>query len=390
VKYIKGFFKFLFKFIGVVFILANLIIIFSGRFYLYKGIYHTYLKGRSGPSATEYRIFSNRIITANNPQSLPHHAKYLQKTADTSLINQLRRFDMHAFVVIKNDSLLYESYWDGYSDTSHTNSFSMAKSYVSALLGCALKDKSIKSIDAKVTDYVILSDAQAKQKVNLKHLANMCSGIDFNESYVNPFGYPAEGYYSSDVVSASINTKLKNEPGKYFYYTSGNTALLGKCISEATKMTLSEYCSVALWTPLGCEQNAYWSLDKEGGQEKGFCCVNSNACDFARLGMLYLHKGNWRGKQLIDSSYIEESIVPNGTLNDKNEAQQIYGRGFWLTAYKGQKFFYARGILGQFIICLPQENMVIVKLARKRNPKNSGEDLPAEVPICIDLAKGLL
>jgi CubicO group peptidase (beta-lactamase class C family) len=390
VKYIKKFFRFIFKFLGVVIILANLIIIFSGRFYLYKGIWHTYLKGRSGPSATEYQIFSNRKIKAGNPQVLPQHQSYHHKKADTALIRRLRQFDMHAFVVVKNDSLLYEAYWDGFSDTSHTNSFSMAKSYASALLGCALKDGSIKNLDGKVSEFVKLEDEQAAQKVTIRQLVAMSSGIAFNESYINPFGYPAEGYYGSDIIDASINTGLNQTPGTHFYYTSGNTALLGKCISNAVKMPLAEYCSKQLWTPMGCEQDAYWSLDHEGGQEKGFCCFNSNARDFARLGMLYLHKGNWKGQQLIDSAYVEQSIRPTGILNDKGMQIQNYGMGFWLTSYKGQKFFYARGILGQFIICLPEENMVIVKLARKRNPANSGEDLPAEVPICIEIARGLL
>ncbi len=388
-KYLKSFFKFIFKFVVVVVILINLIIIFSGRFYLYKGLWHTYLKGRSGPSATEYTIFHNRIIKANNPQVFTKHTSYNKTSLDTTLLHRLQKYNIHAFVVIKNDSLLHESYWDGFSDTSHTNSFSMAKSYVSALLGCAIKEGKIKNYNQLLSEFIHLKDKDVTEQVTLKQLATMSSGIDFNESYKNPFGYPAEGYYGSDIIKASSNTGLKTKPGTYFNYVSGNTALLGKCISVATSQSLSDYCSAKLWTPLGCEQNAYWSLDSDGGQEKGFCCLNSNAKDFARLGLLYLHKGNWKGQQLIDTAYIEESIKPSATLNSKNEPQHSYGIGIWLTAYKSQAVFYMRGILGQFIICLPQQNMVIVKLGRKRNPLNSTDELPAEVATCIDMAIGL-
>lgn len=376
-------------FLLVLIVLINLLILTTGRFYLYKGLWHTYFKGRSGPSATEYAIFENRCIKASSPQVWPLHKRYNTLRPDTALVNQLLAFDMHAFVVIKNDSLLYESYWDGFSDTSHTNSFSMAKTYVCALLGCAIKEGYIPGDTVKAGHYLNFENRDVGRKVSLKHLATMSSGIDFNESYVSPFGYPAEGYYGSDVIKASVHTPLKTEPGKYFNYLSGNTALLGKCISVAVNQPLSDYCSKALWSPLGCEQNAWWSLDREGGQEKGFCCINSNARDFARLGLLYLKKGNWKGRQLMDTAFIEESIRTNGTMDETGTIQTRYGTGMWLCNYKGQKLFYARGILGQFIICLPQDNMVIVKLARKRNPANSNDTMPAEVPVCIELAKGL-
>lgn len=388
-KFLKKGIKFLLILLVGLIVLSNLIILLTGRFYLYKGLWYTYFKGRSGPSATEYTIFPNRRIKASSPQAWPYHKYYNAFTPDTALLNQLLAFDMHAFVVIKNDSLLYESYWDGFSDTSHTNSFSMAKTYVCALLGCALKEGHIVSDSIKIGKFIDFEDRTVGEKVSLQHLATMSSGIDFNESYVSPFGYPAEGYYGTDVIKASVRTPLKTEPGTCFNYLSGNTALLGKCISVAVNQSLSDYCSKALWSPLGCEQDAWWSLDRDGGQEKGFCCLNSNARDFARLGMLYLKKGNWKGKQLIDTAYIEKSIRPNGAMDADGNIQTRYGTGMWLCEYKGQKLFYARGILGQFMICLPEDNMVIVKLARKRNPANSNDVMPAEVPVCIELAKGL-
>jgi len=193
---------------------------------LYKGIWNTYLQGRGGPSATEYQIFENRKVEAKNGSPLLQSKLY--NTAklplyDYSLFN---KFDSHAFVVIRNDSLLHEQYWDGFSDTSHTNSFSVAKTYCGILLGCALKDGYVKSLDQAVGDFIPEFKEGEKSKITLRHLTSMTSGIDFDESYVNPFAYPAEGYYGNDVLAACTRYGMTETPGQTFRYLSVNSAFL--------------------------------------------------------------------------------------------------------------------------------------------------------------------
>src|ERR1700741_2002642 len=186
-------FKKIFKFIGyftaTIILLVCLIILFSGRWYLYKGLWYTYLSGRSGPSATEYQIFENRKVEALDPKPIPRSKFYnsseLPKDAETIF----RNFDAHAFVVTRNDSLIHEQYWDGYGDTSHTNGFSIAKTYCSVLLGCALKDGFIKSLDEPVSKYISEFATGEKSKITLRHLVTMTSGIAFDESYISPFAY---------------------------------------------------------------------------------------------------------------------------------------------------------------------------------------------------------
>jgi CubicO group peptidase (beta-lactamase class C family) len=383
---LKRLLKSLLWFVVVVFVLINIIILFSGRLYLYKGLANTYFKGQSGPSATEYQIFNNRKIEAKDPAPLLHSLIYNSKKISEETEDLLRQYEAHAFVIVKNDSLIHEHYWDGFSDTSHTNSFSVAKTYCSALLGCALKDGYIKSLDQAVGDFIPEYKQGPKGKITLRHLVTMTSGIDFNESYVNPFAYPAEGYYGKDVLKACTQYEVGEEPGKVFRYLSGNSALLGICISRAVGKPLSYYLSDRLWKDLQCEQPAWWSLDKKDGQEKGFCCINSNATDFARLGMLYLNHGKWKGKQIIDSEYVANSVVPFDCKEEDGTPNKTYGYNWWLTEHKGEKIFYARGILGQYVICVPSKKMVIVKLARKRRPKNSTAHCPEDVSMLIDVA----
>jgi CubicO group peptidase (beta-lactamase class C family) len=382
---LKKVFKTVFIFLAGLILLINIVILFSGRWYLYKGIGNTYLKGRSGPSATEYQIFDNRKVEALNPEKLQHSKRYNTSQIPEETENIFREYCAHAFVVIKNDSLIHEQYWDGFSDTSHTNSFSMAKTYVSALLGKAINDGYIKSTEEPVSKYLPEFAEGEKAKVTLKNLVTMTSGIDFDESYINPFAYPAEGYYGEDLKAASCHQGVCGKPGEVFKYLSGNTALLGMCITKAVGKPLSQYLSESLWKELQCQRSAWWSLDKKDGYEKGFCCLNSNATDFARLGMLYLNFGKWKGKQVLDSTYVANSIVPFACKEEDGFQNCTYGYSWWLTKYKGDYIFYARGILGQYLICVPAKDLVVVKLARKRRP-NGVHHYPDDVATCVDAA----
>lgn len=382
----KRILKFFLKTVLVLFILVNLIVLISGRWYLYKAVYSTYLKGQSGPSAIEYKIFENRKVAALSPEKWPVSTQYNSQQVSPRFDGLMKEVGAHAFVIIKNDSLHHEQYWDGYSDTSHTNSFSMAKSFTGALLGCAIKDGYIKSIDEPVSTYIPEFKDDWRSGITLKHLVTMSSGIAFDESYGNPFSFPAEGYYGSDLLAACTQYKKKtSEPGTVFKYLSGNTALLGYCITKAIRKPLAEYLSEKLWTPMGCEHPAYWSLDKKDGLEKAFCCINSNARDFARMGKLFLHNGNWNGKQLIDSNYVTQSVLPFHCMEEDGSKNRTYGYAWWLTEYKGMRIFFMQGMLGQFVICVPEKNLVICRLSRKRRVRGT-DHTPPDVAYCVDEA----
>jgi CubicO group peptidase (beta-lactamase class C family) len=374
------------KWLLIIFIILNLAIIVFGKTYLYKGVANTYLKGRSGPSVSEYKIFDNREVKAGNYQKWNTSAAYNSKSITDAALQDFMQLQTIAFVVVKNDSMIHEQYWDGFGQDSYSNSFSMAKTFVSILTGMALDEGKIKSVDQPVGDFLPEFKEGTNSKLTIRHLLTMSSGINFDEDYVNPLAYPAQAYYGSDLKKLTYGYKVTAEPGKEFIYLSGNTELLSFVLEKATGKTLSEYASEKLWKPLGAKNNAFWSLDHKDGSEKAYCCFNSNAPDFARIGKLYLDSGKWNGQQLISSQYVLNSVTPADLLSGSAKNDE-YGYSWWLLPdYKGHRIFYARGILGQYIICIPDQKMVVVRLGKKRKTKNDKSTHPPDVFLYIDTA----
>lgn len=265
-----------------------------------------------------------------------------------------------AFLIIQNDTILYEKYFKGYTRESIVPSFSMAKSVTSILIGCAIDDGLIQSVDEPITHY-IPELRKGFEKVTIKHVLQMTSGIKFNESYVNPFGHAASFYYGRNLRKAVKKLKLKTEPGKQFDYVSGNTQLLGLILERSLKgKTVTTYLQEKLWSPLGMEYEATWSIDsKKNGMEKAFCCLNARARDFAKIGRLYQHKGNWNGKQLVSQAWVEQS-----TKADTSQGSARFYQYQWWLPTPGEDFM-AEGILGQFVYVHPSKNLIIVRLGKK-------------------------
>ncbi|MES2285762.1 MAG: serine hydrolase [Bacteroidota bacterium] len=375
------------KWFLIIFVVLNLIIIVSGKTYLYKGMANTYFKGRSGPNVSEYAIFDNREVKAGAFQKWNLSGSYNTKTVSESHKKEFEEMKTIAFVVIKNDSITHEQYWDGYGEDSHTNSFSMAKTFTSILIGCAIDDGFIKNVDQPVGDFLPEYKEGEGAKLTIKHLLTMSSGINFDEDYANPLAYPGAAYYGSDIKKLTYKYELTSEPGKTFEYLSGNTELLGFVLEKATGKTVSDYASEKLWKPIGAKNGALWSLDHEGGMEKTYCCFNSNARDFGRIGELFLDSGKWNGNQVISKEYVLNSIKPADLMDDFGKKNAKYGYSWWLIPnYKGHDIFYARGLLGQYILCIPKLKMIVVRLGNKREKKIPGQDHPTDVFYYVDAA----
>ena len=325
-------------------------IYFSGKTYVYRALYYNFA------GIDDNRIFEERSIPANNPQPWPVSKKYNQVILPKAFLEKQEDLKMAAFLVVCHDSLRQEHYSEGYGPESLTNSFSVAKSVVSMLIGVALKEGRIKSVDQPVADFLPEFKEGEKSKITIRHLLTMSSGLDWDESYSNPFSMTTEAYYGEDLKTLINRQEVETEPGKAFFYKSGNTQILAFVLEEATNMNLSDYAASRLWGPLGAEKPAEWSLDKKDGVEKAYCCLYSNARDFARLGQLYLKNGIWHGDTIIDPAYVKASLTPTG-LKDKLTGAEgdFYGYQWWLIPdYKGLEVFYARGILGQYIVVVPE------------------------------------
>ena len=375
------------KWLLIILVILNLAIIISGKTYLYKGIANTYFKGRLGPNATEYKIFDNREVKTGTYQKWPVASTYNKKTISEAHQKEFADMKTLAFAVIKNDSVTHEQYWDGCDENANTNSFSMAKTITSILIGFAIDEGKIKNVDQLVGDFLPEFNNTDGPKITIKNLLTMSSGINFDEDYVNPFAYPGAAYYGSDIKKLTYGYKVTEEPGKTFHYLSGNTELLGFVLEKATGKKVSEYASEKLWMPLGSKNIAFWSLDHKDGMEKTYCCFNSNALDFARIGKLFLDSGKWNGTQIISKDYVLNSTKPADLIDDFGKKNQKYGYCWWLIPnYKGHDIFYARGLLGQYVLCIPDKKMIVVRLGNKKEKILPGQDHSIDVFYYIDAA----
>ncbi|MGE0077783.1 MAG: serine hydrolase domain-containing protein [Bacteroidales bacterium] len=317
----------------------------------------------------DYKIFSNRTVKKGIGEPWKVSKDYNSYSLNKEQLDYFKNFRTVVYLVVKDTSLLFESYWDGYGNESISNSFSMAKSIVSLLVGCAIQDGFIKSVDEPIGNYLPEFKDGDKAKVTIKHLLTMSSGLSWDESYSTLFSLTTKGYYGNDLPKLVLNQSLVKEPGKLFEYRSGDTQLLSLIVEKATGKSLSDYASERIWTKIGAEHDALWCLDKENGVEKAFCCFNSNARDFARFGQLLLNNGQWNGVQIVPAEYLKESFTPVNYLIDAETGKpcNFYGYQWWMINFEGHNVVYARGLLGQYIFAIPDLNAVIVRLGHVRN-----------------------
>jgi CubicO group peptidase (beta-lactamase class C family) len=371
------------RFIGisilVILVSFNVYVFISGKSYLYKTLVYNYV------DIDDKAIFHSREIKAGNGVEWPFSSSYNKKSMPDYLKNELEVNKSVAFLVIKDDSILYENYWEQYSDTSQSNSFSMAKSIIGVLTGIAIDEGKIKNLNQPVGDFIPEYKTGSRAQLTLRNLITMSAALNWDEEYSSLMSITTEAYYGRDLYALVANIDVTGTPGKDFNYQSGCTELLAIVLEKATGKTVSEYASEKLWKPIQAMHSADWSLDHKNGLEKAYCCFYSNARDFARIGALYLHKGNWKGTQVVDSNWVSESIQP-APLLDEGKPNRIYGYHWWLDNHSGKSIYYCRGLLGQYIVVIPEEHIIFVRLGHKRAEKNADGSL-TDVPIYV---KGVL
>ena len=357
----------------------------ADKHYLYKALYHNL------PDIDDHRIFAQRKIDApRKAQPWPLATNYNKVPLPDELVQLHLDIESVAFLLVHNDSILYEQYWDGYSEESISNTFSVAKSVVSMLVGVAIKEGHIRSVEQPVADFLPEFREGNKGKIRIKHLLWMSSGLNWDESYINPFSITTEAYYGDNLKKLVDRLEAVEEPGREFIYKSGDTQILGFVLQAATGKSLSKLTEEKIWKPIGAAEDAEWSLDRRGGVEKAYTGFYSNARDLARLGKLYLNNGIWNGDTIVPPAYVKASLTPSGLIdaNDKKKVD-FYGYQWWLIPdYKGQDIFYARGILGQSIVVIPEKNIVMVRLGKERAARVGKH--PGEVLAMIDAANKLV
>ena len=377
----RGFKKAIFGILLFLVLLVTLLYILDYD-YIFKGISSMYLDGHTTAYIEDYTEFPNRRIEAPaTAQPWPLHENYNSVEATPGLQKENKKLGTIAFLIIKNDSIWYENYAQDYGKDSRTNSFSMAKSMVAAMLGKAILEGKIKSLDQPVTDFF----PQFDPALTVGDLASMASGLNWDESYYNPFSMTVRAYLDDDLREQIMSLEVVEQPGQEFKYLSGNIQLLGMVIEKATGKNLSEYLSQSFWKPMGMREDALWQVDsEEDGLEKAYCCIASNARDFAKFGKLYKDFGKWKGRQLLDSAFVAKSIRP------RFEQSPDYGYGIWLANFRGKEVFYLRGILGQYVIVVPEDDLIICRLGQKEGDIPEGEEHSKDFYIYLEEAYKML
>ncbi|MDX1812109.1 MAG: serine hydrolase [Gammaproteobacteria bacterium] len=322
----------------------------------------------------DYKIFDNRTLTASqtpftfainkNSINLPE-----QVPTEDNLLVTLDRFltdtNTLAFLVIKDDAIVYEKYLDGHTETSISIVFSVTKAFTSALIGAALQDAYIQNLQQPVTDYIPELKDRGFEKVKLLHLLQMTAGMDYpdNGLFNSPFGKQAFLTYTPSIEDELSDIELDIEPGTQFRYQSVNYALLALVLKRAMKnKTLTEYLQQRFWTPLGMEHDGLWSVDHlPDGLEKSWCCLNMTARDLAKFGRLYLNKGMWNGVEILPADWIQQSTA----IDVKEGSKKIYQLGWWIMSPESGDY-RAEGVRGQFLYINPEKNLIIVRLGKNR------------------------
>ncbi len=352
-RFLKGFFKWL----GIILIITVILMYIFDVDYLLRAVRTIYFRGHTTAFLDDYTQFPNREIKKGTAQPWAIAKDYNSVPATDSLENTHKQLQTIAFLIIKNDSIWHEAYFDGYNKDSKSNSFSMAKSVVTLALGKAIMEGKIKSLDQKVIDFFPELKGQFAKDVTVGDLSSMASGLSWDERYYSPFSIVTRAYFHDDLRGTILDLEVNEKPGQSFNYLSGATELLAMCIEKTTGEYLSDYVSKSFWQPLGAENDALWQLDHEpDGVEKAYCCIASNARDFARFGKLMLQNGKWNGKTVIDSAFVQKCITPRFAESPE------YGYGWWMHSINGKELYYMRGHLGQFVIVIPEDDLIIVRL----------------------------
>lgn len=360
--------------------------------YMREALIHWY------PDITDTYIFASHTVSkADSCWDFPLSKEFNTYQMSPEENAYLRKYGTVAYLVIQQDSVLYEEYRDEWTPERLSNIFSATKSIVGLLVGIAHDEGYIENLDDKVSKY--LPEFQEGDKITIRNLLTMSSGLNWDEAYTSLCSKTTQAYYGDHIRDLVMSLKVVEEPGKRYSYKSGDTQLLAFVLEAALNKTykgketptISEYARQKLWQPVQACQDALWNLDREGGDEKTYCCFNTTARDIAHLARLILNNGNWNGRQVISETYLQEAISPAAYLENEfgDGPLDYYGFQIWVMHYKGMQFPAFRGLGGQYIFAIPQKNAIVVRLGHERS-KVYERELTTDLKEYLDIAFRIL
>ncbi|MGN7820299.1 serine hydrolase domain-containing protein [Chitinophaga sp. 22536] len=344
------------------------------------------------PKIDDYKRFANAPIANGStifpleaaPEKMPLPTiswKFRGQPKQARLPDLLAQTGTTACIVLQHGQVRYEAYFNGYQRTSVNTSFSVAKSMTSALVGIAINEGAIHSVDDPVARYLPAFDQQGLRQITLSHLLQMCSGLDYREG-VFPWTDDARVYYGLRLRDQVLKARLKEGPGTVYHYNNYNLLLLGMVLEKTTGQPVPAYFSEKIWQPMGAEASASWSMDsRRSGFAKMESGFNALAIDFARFGQLCLQNGQLNGRSIIPADWMQESTSrPVHTADTTTYLSRMtpplckwagsphgyYKYLWWGYQTDPHNFdYFALGVKGQLIYISPRKQAVIVRFGKK-------------------------
>jgi len=318
--------------------------------------------------------------------TVSYQYKGKSQTADLDVL--LEQTGTTAFIVIKDDTILYEGYFNEYKRDSINTSFSIAKSVTALLIGIAIDQEYITSIDDPMTTYIpeLLETDPRFNQITIRNLLSMKSGIAFADHDL-PWGDKPKAYYHPKLRDVVIQLPISGIPGEKFEYNTYNPILLGIVLERASGQSVTEFFEENLWKRLGMEYDATWSIDsQEDNMAKMESGINTRAIDFAKIGRLLLMNGNWNGEQIVSESWIDLSMQIDSESNVEEFGENtFYQLGWWINAPTDTDSYIVAGWghLGQYLFVFPDENMIIVRFGKEFGEVDSWQQIAQAI---VDLA----
>jgi len=341
------------------------------------------------PDLDDYKYFPNKTIeTAEKPfyfkeaidQSLGEKIRVTPTAGnDYNYEQTLNEYFLNsqtvAMLFIRNDSIIYERYDKGYERESLVTTFSLVKSFISLLVGIAIEEGYIGSVNDPIAKYIPeLAKKKNFNQITIEHLLTMKSGIKQAKNPALPFSQQLKFYYGKNLNGYIKKLKVKYEPGTFYRYAHvSSTQLLGMVLEHATEKSIDEYLQEKIWSKIGTESDGLWSLDKKNGTIKAFCCFNAKAHDFAKFGRLVLNRGNWDGQQIVPEAWVDKILdvdtTDNRWLKFSKMNDRDYQRYHWWMGTKGHGDYKASGLFGQYVHLFPKENIIMITFSDRKGIK---------------------
>jgi CubicO group peptidase (beta-lactamase class C family) len=320
-----------------------------------------------GSRFDDWKRFPSRIVHASeNPVTFTETETDIFKNFPIDgkpLETYLAESSTTAFIVLHENALLYEGYFNDSGREATQASFSVAKSFVSTLVGIAIEEGFIDSLDEPITAYIpeLLERDSRFGNISLRHLIMMTSGLRFERDDSNPFSDDFITSHSPDLRIAAMNTEIVEDPGKRFHYNDYNPLLLGMVLERAIGMPVSEYLETRLWGPMGAEGDGSWDLDSErSGFERMSVGINGRAIDIAKLGWVFLHGGRVADRQVVPQAWVNQISRGNEAIYTNRGAHANSYLNYWFLDVENGAY-YAEGNFCQFIYVYPAADLVIVR-----------------------------